>query len=901
MTRSNRADPIAFSALVPGETTAAAAAVAAASSAETDPFVAPVIAAVSPSLTAPQFETLSRRSLQRLVRALRATSVLLVLLGLGALWSLVAAGRERADSAAILSAAALVSRSNDSRLLAARMTARSEGGDRWGARYREAASAFVQSLKQLTAASEGAPAALSASGVIASGWACLSLEKQTLALAASGQGVPAVAALSNGRYVGMTDAFSRGLSQLSASQGQRLARIDLWQKVVLIACLSLAAAGGLLTAAMGLPAARRLALWRKTVSARLQEREKAQVVLEATQVRLQADLREQAQALAEARRELGEQIHLRKGSDAERQLLTQAVQSANDVIMITQAEEGMSPRVVYVNQAFERMTGYASSEIVGKSPRMLQGVLTDNRVLAYLRERRAAREPAQAEVLNYRRDGTTFWVELNIRPIVDETGFQTHWISIQREVTERKRAEEQIRWQATHDALTGLPNRLRYQDQLAEALALSDQRGSTVGILFFDLDRFKQINDTLGHGVGDKLLQEVARRLEGQLRAEDMIARIGGDEFAILIPYEEIEDAQICTSTTASVAQRLLDALDASFLIDGHEMYATASIGISIAPQDGTDIETLLKRADTAMYRAKDQGRDSYRVYTETMGARALDRLVLETNLRRALDRGEFFLLYQPQMDLITGRMVGAEALIRWDSPQLGLISPLQFIQIAEETGMIMGIGEWALREACQQAVRWELDGVPLRVSVNLSAHQFQQGGLVDAVAAALRDTGLPANCLDLELTEGTLLQEKEALMILNALKKLGVRLSVDDFGTGYSSFSYLRTFPFDVLKIDRSFITDLVEDRKSEIVVRNLVGMAHGIGLEVVAEGVETELQRNTLASMGCERFQGYLFSPPTTAAEVLALARRSTPTPRRDRRYPVLATAKNAPDPNR
>ena len=390
----------------------------------------------------------------------------------------------------------------------------------------------------------------------------------------------------------------------------------------------------------------------------------------------------------------------------------------------------------------------------------------------------------------------------------------------------------------------------------------------SVGVLFFDLDRFKQINDTLGHMAGDRLLQQVAVRLHAKLRPDDLIARVGGDEFTVLLP--RVRDQGEATL----VAQRLLDALHEPFEIDGQELWITGSAGISLAPQDGTDIETLLKNADVAMYRAKDEGRDSFRLYHETMNARAMDRLILESHLRRAVDRNEFVLLYQPQVDLKTGRVYGVEALIRWEHPQLGRVSPAQFIPLAEETGLIVEIGAWALDEACRQASSWLRQGREFRMSVNLSARQFEQKDLAERVASALRTSRLPADMLDLELTEGTLMRGTEAADTLRRLKALGVRLSVDDFGTGYSSLAYLKQFPLDVLKVDRSFVIGLAEDHKSEAMVRALIELAHGVDLEVIAEGVETEAQRGVLVRMGCDAIQGYLVSPPTTPAEVESIA---------------------------
>jgi diguanylate cyclase (GGDEF)-like protein/PAS domain S-box-containing protein len=826
----------------------------------------------TPASAATQVAAAALHSLQRLLTAAVVVLVVVAIVGMPALWVLRAC-RGRVE--AVGSAAAEVARDDDAVSLYL-PSALASGNDGPSAiRLRLAATKLDAALQALGAASHAtgvfAVIGSAADRVVAAGHARMAVDRHMLAVAARGQ------AISPTKDVPCAEATAHGLVALSAVDEAQLHRLNIADRSAAASAIGLAGICALILALRGPSAGRHLTSWRRVILAHVRDQERQAEQLRTTGDRLEHELRDRTAELMKIRHDLEEQVSLRRGSDAERQLLTQAVQSANDVVMITYADEDVPPRVVYINSAFERMTGYTTAEILGRSPKMLQGANTDPATLEYIRARLRARESVQAELLNYRRDGSTFWVELNIRPIRNETGFQTHWISIQRDVTERKQAEERIRWQATHDSLTNLPNRALYQERLAEAVVVAEQTNSCIGVLFFDLDRFKQINDTLGHTVGDHLLQEVSARLQKLLRREDTIARIGGDEFAVLLPYRDLSAPEVCGQQAEEVAQRLLDVLDEAFHVDGHELYVTASIGICIAPQDGNDIETLLRRADTAMYRAKDQGRDSYRLYTHTMGVKDHDRLVLETALRRALEREEFFLLYQPQVDLATGRIFGVEALLRWENPQLGMISPGQFIGIAEETGLIVPIGEWALRQACHQAVLWQDAGWPLRLSVNLSARQFQQQDLVLSVATILQECGLEPEWLDLELTESTLLSEKEAKAILIALKAFGVRLSVDDFGTGYSQFSYLRTFPFDVLKIDRSFIIDLLEDRKSEAVVRNLIGMAHDVGLEVIVEGVETELQRTALLSMGCEAVQGYLFSPPTTSAEVLRLTREA------------------------
>jgi diguanylate cyclase (GGDEF)-like protein/PAS domain S-box-containing protein len=455
------------------------------------------------------------------------------------------------------------------------------------------------------------------------------------------------------------------------------------------------------------------------------------------------------------------------------------------------------------------------------------------------------------------------------------------------DVTDRKKAEEQIRTLAYFDTLTELPNRAMFKEHLAKGLARARRRNNLVAALLLDLDRFKRINDTLGHSVGDQLLREIAQRLVQSVRKEDLvarhgadegatsIARLGGDEFAIMLT--DLESVQ----AAAKVARRTLDALCAPISLDAQEVFATASIGITVFPFDGDDVDTLLKNADTAMYHAKSEGRNNYQYYTKSMNASAFENLALENSLRRALERGEFELYYQPQINISSGEIIGVEALSRWQHPELGMVSPVQFIPLALETGLIVPMDEWGLRTACHQAKAWQDAGLPpLRVSVNLSSHQFRQKKLVELVARILGDTRLDPQYLDIELTEGTIMQNaEETIRTLHELKEMGVKLSVDDFGTGYSSLSYLKRFPLDTLKIDRSFIKDISADPDDEALTRAILAMSNSLKLRVIAEGVETEEQLEFLRINGCDEFQGYLFSRPVRAteiAEMLASHRR-------------------------
>jgi diguanylate cyclase (GGDEF)-like protein/PAS domain S-box-containing protein len=429
-----------------------------------------------------------------------------------------------------------------------------------------------------------------------------------------------------------------------------------------------------------------------------------------------------------------------------------------------------------------------------------------------------------------------------------------------RDITERSLAESKIRYQALHDLLTGLPNRILFQDRLSLALTNAKQRQGMLAVMFMDLDRFKTINDTLGHAVGDRLLQGIAKRLTSCLREGDSVARWGGDEFTLLLPQiTNVKEADI-------IAQRILAALKPAFQLEGHQLYITNSIGIALYPNDGEDAETLLKNADAALYRTKEQGRNNYQLYTSTMNSDASESLTIENSLHHALERGEFVVYYQPKVNINTWEITGMEALLRWQHPELGLVSPVTFIPLAEANGLIVPIGEWVLQTACTQNKAWQNLGLsPIRIAVNLSARQFQQPNLVASVARVLEKTGLDPHFLELEITETTVMQEvKFARAILKDLQQTGIRLAMDDFGTGYSSLSYLKKFPLDTIKIDRSFIYDLAVDPYDQAIATAVIALGHGLNLNVVAEGVETKAQLDCLRSLHCEEMQGYFFSRP-------------------------------------
>jgi diguanylate cyclase (GGDEF)-like protein/PAS domain S-box-containing protein len=474
----------------------------------------------------------------------------------------------------------------------------------------------------------------------------------------------------------------------------------------------------------------------------------------------------------------------------------------------------------------------------------------------------------------------TFWFELSVSRKATADGQKPHFIVLSRDITERRLAEERIRRLAYFDSLTQLPNRQSFLERVNREIGRCEQDGKKLGVLFMDLDGFKNINDTMGHDVGDQCLKLVADRMRDGLRISDMVsratigvselafARLGGDEFtALLLGLSRPEHAW-------AIANRLGDVMRQPFVLEGREVLLTASIGIAMYPDDGIDASKLLKHADTAMYHAKEQGRDNCQFYSASLTQQAVRRMNLANNLRLALNRGEFLLRYQPQFDHKQGRITSVEALIRWQHPQEGLIPPLEFIPLAEEIGLIVPIGEWVLRTACAEAARWNRAGQPLRIAVNLSPLQIKGPGLLAMVSAVLAQSGLPAELLELEITEGTIMQDDgQTLKTLLALRNAGVRIALDDFGTGYSSMSYLKRMPLDNLKIDRSFVMGLPENAEDHAIVRAILSMAKTLGFSVTAEGVETVEQARVLAAMDCDSLQGYYFSRPVCAADIPAL----------------------------
>jgi diguanylate cyclase (GGDEF)-like protein/PAS domain S-box-containing protein len=550
--------------------------------------------------------------------------------------------------------------------------------------------------------------------------------------------------------------------------------------------------------------------------------------------------------------------------EKERALVT--LNSIGDAVLCTD----ISGNVIYLNLVAESMTGWPREEAIGKPLaevfQIIDGVT-----------RKPARDPMEMAVAQnravgltvdcvlIRRDAFESAIEDSAAPIHDRAGRVIGAVIVFHDVNAARAMSHQMTHSAQHDVVTNLPNRLLLNDRISQAISLARRQNRSLAVIFLDLDRFKYINDSLGHATGDKLLQSVSKRLLAGVRGSDTVSRQGGDEFVILLSeISHPEDA-------ATSAKKIILSLNEPHSIDGHDLDIAGSIGISVYPEDGEDAETLIKNADTAMYHAKEKGRNNFQFFKPEMNRRALERQSLEGSLRHAIDRGEFLLHYQPKVNLFTGQITGAEALIRWRHPERGLVSPAQFVPIAEDCGMILPIGRWVLREACKQAREWQDAGLPFkRVSVNVSAIEFRAKTFLEEVRATLRESGLAACCLDLELTEDVLMHNaKSTASVLQELKRMGVHLAVDDFGTGYSSLSYLRQFPIDVLKIDQSFVHQISDDPNDSAIVRAIIDMGKNLKQRVIAEGIETQEQLALLQAWHCAEGQGYLFSRPVPAAQ--------------------------------
>jgi diguanylate cyclase (GGDEF)-like protein/PAS domain S-box-containing protein len=575
-----------------------------------------------------------------------------------------------------------------------------------------------------------------------------------------------------------------------------------------------------------------------------------------------------------------EEVTERKRAALTQQLQSRAIEASVNAIVIT-ASHPDGELIDYANPAFATLSGYSAAETLGRHPEFLlaQGNAGQG-------GKRAAAGPDPADLLalraafeaagegnillrNYRKDGTPFWNQWHVAPVRGPGGTLSHHVCVMNDMTAVIDYQAQLEHQANHDALTQLPNRKLFADRLHQAVAYAQRYRHALWVVFIDLDNFKLINDSLGHHLGDELLRRTGSRLLGCVRDSDTVARLGGDEF-MLILHDEPQG-----HLSPALLQKLVDSVSAPVQLNDQQLIVTCSVGVSLYPQDGADAQQLQQQADIAMYRAKEEGRNQIQFYEPAMNQRVAERTLIEGHLRHALGRGELSLHYQPRVDLRSGQVYGMEALLRWRHPELGQVPPVRFIGVAEETGLIVEIGAWVLRTACQQNADWQAAGLPqLRVAVNLSARQFHDKGLEAHIVAALEDSGLEPQYLELELTESLMMENVDAAVdTLTRLKQLGVALSIDDFGTGYSSLAYLKLFPLDYLKIDRSFIQDMLGDPSGAAIVRSVIALGHSLNFKIIAEGVETAAQLAYLSRYQCDEMQGFLYSRPIPAAEFAKL----------------------------
>ncbi|MGB5064412.1 MAG: EAL domain-containing protein [Candidatus Competibacter sp.] len=558
----------------------------------------------------------------------------------------------------------------------------------------------------------------------------------------------------------------------------------------------------------------------------------------------------------------------RRRAEERQRLATSVFDNTAEGIIITDAHG----KVVEVNHAFTKILGYTREEVIGYNPKLWKSGRHEANFYRDLWQSLAETGQWRGEIWNRRKDGSAFPEWLNISAVTDDNGCLTHYVGVFSDISGIKHSQEQLHHLAHHDALTDLPNRLLLNERLKQAIKRAERHATHLAVFFFDLDYFKHINDSLGHPAGDRLLKGVAERLSGSLRREDTVARIGGDEFVLLL--EDVGEPD----KAAVAAQKLMVSLSAPFYLEDRQIAISASVGIALYPQDGTDPATLLRNADAAMYRAKEEGRNACRFYTEELTRNAFERVLLENDLRQAIARGELLLLYQPQIDLQSGQFIGVEALIRWQHPQFGMVSPIKFIPLAEECGLIHPIGDWVLHTACLQGKAWLERGIEFgQIAVNLAGPQIQRGGLADTLEVVLAKTGFPAARLELEVTEGFIMRQAESgIRELASIRRLGATLAIDDFGTGYSSLSYLKRLPIQKIKLDQSFVRDLPNDSNDAAIANAVIALGKSMGLSVIAEGVETQEQADFLKQAGCQEAQGYLYSRPIDAEQIETLFSR-------------------------
>ena len=554
------------------------------------------------------------------------------------------------------------------------------------------------------------------------------------------------------------------------------------------------------------------------------------------------------------------QIHQRR---QQLRKLETALEQAPVSVMITDR----TGAIEYVNRTFVLISGYSEDEVLGRNPRMLKSGETPHSTYRDMWHCLSTGITWQGELCNRAKDDSLFWEYATLSAVRDDDGIITHYMAVKENITQRKETEQQLEHQATHDPLTGLPNRLLLEDRVHHAIEVARRENRRIGLMFIDLDRFKIVNDSLGHVAGDELLKVVSGRLRHTLRRSDTVARLGGDEFVVVLTHFQN------SGELADVAEKIARSLEEPVELAGHVVHVGASIGIALYPEDGDNFHDLMKDADTAMYRAKQKGRNTFCFYDARMNDEALDRLKLEEALRRALIRGEFQLYYQPQIDLQTGMMTSVEALIRWNCPERGLVSPGVFIPVAEESNLISMIGWWVLEEACRQLAVWRASGMaPIKVAVNVSGRQFLNHALVECISDLLRQYEVHPSLLEIELTESTVMAEPErAIEQLSRLRDIGIQVSVDDFGTGYSSLSYLKRLPLNTIKVDRSFVRDVNSQSDNAAIVSAILGLADALDMSIVAEGVETEGEETHLRDAGCIKVQGFRYAQPMPADQLV------------------------------
>ncbi|MBA5605089.1 EAL domain-containing protein [Duganella sp. FT3S] len=555
-------------------------------------------------------------------------------------------------------------------------------------------------------------------------------------------------------------------------------------------------------------------------------------------------------------------ISARKEAEEKLRLSATVLEHIADGVMVVDA----AGKIVAVNPAFTQITGYSEQEALGKDRTLTRSGRHDDAFYQSLWTELVTTGFWRGEIWNLRKSGELYLEWLTVSAVRDNRGQTTHYVGVFSDITQVKESQEKLDHLAHHDPLTALPNRLLFNDRLQHALQRASRDHEQLALLFIDLDRFKNVNDTLGHHIGDELLKQVATALQEKLREGDTLARLGGDEFIVLL--EDVDGQH----GAGLVAEKLVAMFEQPFMVAGHELFVTCSVGISLFPTDATDLNMLIRNADVAMYQAKARGRNGYSFYAPSMTGEGVERLRLETFLRRSIEKEEIFLNYQPQVEIDTGRLVGVEALVRWNHPELGLVPPVRFIPLAEDTGFINQLGKWVLYEACRQMVRWQEAGLHVpKIAVNLSVKQFERGSIVNMVADILRETGLEPERLQLEVTESVIMNTGDALNFINDLHSIGVGLAIDDFGTGYSSLAYLKQLPVQTLKIDRSFIQDISTDVNDEAIAIAIIQLGKSMNLSVIAEGVETEEQAAFLLRQGCRLAQGYLYSKPLLAEDML------------------------------